>query len=146
MFITAHIAAGLIAGALTHNYVAALIGALFIDLDHLIVYIKNKVIFDAKKFWKTVTDPNDPYGDQRHFLHSFITWSIISIVLLVSKVPWGFAFSIGYLSHLLLDLIDGSDFRPFFPFRYNVKGPIKYYSQSEFLFTVALLIIFMLVM
>ena len=50
MFVFAHLGAGLIIGKVFNNYTVALIGALVIDLDHLISYIKNKVLFNPKKF------------------------------------------------------------------------------------------------
>ena len=53
MFFFAHLLTGLIIGKLFGNYTVALLGALLIDLDHLIPYIKHKVIFGFKKFWKS---------------------------------------------------------------------------------------------
>ena len=60
MFIVAHAAAGLIIGKVTNNYPIALVGSLVIDIDHLVPYVKHKVIFNPGKFWKTVTDPSLP--------------------------------------------------------------------------------------
>ena len=95
MFIAAHLAIGLIIGKITNNYLFALIGALIIDIDHLIPYIKHKLIFNAKKFWKTVTDPKDPYGNQRNYLHSFFAWAIISIISVKINYNAGIALSMG---------------------------------------------------
>ena len=145
MFFFAHLLAGLIIGKLFGNYVIALIGALFLDLDHLIPYIKHKIIFKPKKLWKTITNSKDNYGNQRNFLHSFIFWAIISLIVLVFSLDAGIIFSLAYLSHLVLDLIDGSDFYPLYPFKWNVKGPIKYFSFGEVVINLALLIIFLLI-
>ena len=142
MFIFAHLFVGLIIGKISGSYLVALIGALFVDLDHLIVYIKNGILFKPKKLWKTITDANDPYGFQRNFLHNFFIWMIISILIIILDFKIGIIFSLAYLSHLLLDSLDGSDFYPFYPWKFNVKGPIKYLSFSEIIFTFILLIIF----
>jgi membrane-bound metal-dependent hydrolase YbcI (DUF457 family) len=144
MFVGAHIVAGLVIGKITHNYPLALASALLIDVDHLIPYVKHKVIFNPKKFWKVVTDPSDPYGNQRNYLHSFFTWIIVSAVFFLIDFRIGIVISLGYLSHLVLDLLDGSDFYPFYPFKYNFIGPVKYLSKHEILFTLALFIIFLI--
>ena len=142
MFILAHLAAGLIIGKISGNYPASLIGAIAIDLDHLAPYIRHKVLFNPKKFWKIITNPKDPYGNQRNFLHSLIAWISISSIFIIINFNVGIIFSLGYLSHLLLYLMDSSDFYPFYPFKLNIRGPIKYFSKFEFLFTAALFIVF----
>ena len=138
MFIGAHIAAGLIIGKITHNYSLALTGALLIDVDHLIPYVKHKVIFSPKKFWKTVTNPSDPYGNQRNYLHSVFTWMLVSAMVFLIDYNVGLVLSLAYLSHLVLDLLDGSDFYPFYPFKFRFIGPVKYLSKYELLFTLVL--------
>jgi membrane-bound metal-dependent hydrolase YbcI (DUF457 family) len=143
MFIIAHIAAGLLIGKITNNYSLALAGALLIDIDHLIPYAKHKIIFNPKKFWKTVTDSSDTLGNQRNYLHSFFAWIIISIIALQIDFHNGCVLSLGYLSHLLLDFFDKSDFYLFYPFKYNFIGPIKYLSKHEFMFTTALIAAFL---
>ena len=142
MFFFAHLLAGLIIGYLSGNYLIALVGALVLDLDHLWIYFKHKILFKPKKFWKTITSPKDPYGNQRNYLHSFLFWIIISILILLINWNIGVIFSLAYLSHLLLDLLDGSDFYPLYPIKWKVKGPIKYLSWKELVFTLILLIIF----
>ena len=145
MFIIAHLAAGLIIGNLTGNYSFAILGALFLDLDHLYVYAKHKVLFNPKKFWKAVTSPEDPYGCQRNYVHSIFPWIAVTLVVILIESPAGYAFSLGYLSHLILDMIDGSDFYPLYPFtRYNFKGPIKYLSNSEIGLTFLLFAVFLI--
>ena len=145
MFIFAHLFVGLIIGKISGSYLVALIGALFVDLDHLIVYVKNGILFKPKKLWKTITDANDPYGFQRNFLHNFFVWIIISILILIWDFRIGIIFSLAYLSHLLLDSLDGSDFYPFYPWKINVKGPIKYLSIQEWTITLILLIAFIFI-
>jgi len=144
MFIVAHIVAGLIIGKITNNYPLALTGALFVDVDHLIPYIKHKVIFSPKKFWKTITDPLDPFGNQRNYLHSFLTWTIFTAIILQINFNLGVIFSLGYLSHLILDFLDGSDFYPLYPLKYKFNGPIKYFSKNELVFTILLFVCFLI--
>ena len=145
MFIFAHLAAGLIVGKISGNYTTALIGALFPDLDHLFPYIKHKIIFSPKKFWNTITDPQDKYGNQRNFLHNIGVEILISISLIILNFKIGLVFALGYLSHILLDIIDASDFRPFYPSKINFKGLIGYLSIHEFIFTAVLILIFFLI-
>ena len=79
MFIVAHIAIGLILTELTGSF-WALFAAIVVDIDHLFVYVKHKVTL--KQFWKLVTDPEDPLGDQRNILHSlFVVLSCLWIFL-----------------------------------------------------------------
>ena len=145
MFFFAHLLAGLIIGKLSGSYLVALIGALFVDLDHLIIYIKHKIILKPKKLWRIIINHRDPYGFQRNFLHSFISWAIISVIILIINFNLGAVFSLAYLTHLLFDLVDNADFYPFYPFKWNVKGPIKYFSKGEMIFTLILLAIFVLI-
>ena len=144
MFILAHLAMGLLVGKLSGNYGAAIAGAMFIDLDHLIPYIKHRILFSPKKLWKTITGPKDPYGNQRNFLHSILTGIIVSAAVILVNFGIGIIFALGYLSHLLLDLVDGSDFYPFHPVsRMNIKGPIGYFSKSEAAVTAAIFVMFL---
>ena len=145
MFIIAHLAAGLILGKSFENYTPALIGALVTDLDHIIPYIQHGILFNPKKFWKTVTDAKDKYGNQRNYLHNIIVWAIISVPVIIFDFKIGIVFSLAYLSHLFLDLLDSSDFRPFYPMDLNLKGPIEYLSKSEIFITLILFLIYFIV-
>ena len=144
MFILAHLITGLIIGKLSGNYTAALIGSLAVDLDHLAVYILHKILSSPKKFWQTVINPDDSYGNQRNFLHSFFAWLPVSGIATAINFGAGVAFSISYLVHLLLDMIDSSDFHPLYPIRLNIKGPIRYLSKSEIAFTFVMFFVFLL--
>ncbi len=143
MFIIAHLFAGLIIGKITDNYLWALIGALIIDLDHLIPYTKHKVLFSAKKLWKTVTNPSDPYGNQRNFLHNFFIFVLISATLLILDKRIGIVFSAAYFSHLILDSLDSSNLYLFYPLKKDIIGPIRYLSKKEIAITIILLVIFL---
>ena len=142
MFIFAHLAAGLIVGKSFENYTPALIGALVPDLDHIIPYIQHGIFFSPRKFWKTATNPKDRYGNQRNYLHNIIVWAIISVPVIMFDFKIGIVFSLAYLSHLFLDLLDSSDFRPLYPMKFSIKGPIGYLSKSESFITLILFLIF----
>lgn len=115
MFLPAHLAAGLIIGKLTNNYPASLAGALAMDLDHLISYFENGILFKPPKFIAAITDKNDPWGDQRYYLHNILSWLVISGIIFLIDSKFGLAFGLAYLSHLVLDIFDDADFFPFFP-------------------------------
>lgn len=146
MFPFAHLFLGLIIGKLSGFYIPALIGAVLIDIDHLVSYARHKVLFKPKKLWKTITASEAPYGDERNFLHSFITWLIVSLIIILINVQIGLVFSLAYLSHLMLDMLGNGNFYPFYPYKkLKVTGPIKYLSRAEFIFTLILLIVFLIV-
>ncbi len=132
MLLPTHLLGGLIIGKITGDYTAALAGAVLVDSDHLLSYFKNGVWFSFKKFIKTVTSQDDPWGDQRNVLHNVIWALIISALVVVFNYKFGVVFALGYLSHLVLDALDNSDYFPFYPSqRLNLKGPIKYFSIAE---------------
>lgn len=145
MFFPAHVAAGLIVGKLTDNYAASLIGAAAIDVDHIISYLRSGILFKPKKLIAAITDTSDPWGDQRHFLHNVFSWIIISALISIVDFNVGLAFGLAYLSHLILDALDDSDFFPFFPNKkINLRGPIHYFSKPEISFTVFLFLTFLI--
>jgi len=137
MFITAHLAVGLLVGKLTGNYTLALLGSLFPDLDHLPTYFTNKV-FQRKQFWKTVLAPDDPYGNQRNVFHNVFVFSGVALVTLF--FPFMMPLILGWGSHLLFDALDKSPYRAFSPLPFQVRGPIPYLSKSEFIFTACVLV------
>lgn len=141
-----HVIAGMIIGKITGNYPTALIGALAMDLDHSISYFKHGELFNPKKFWKTVTDPRDPYGDQRNILHSIWAFVFISSSMMLINFKLGLIFSAAYLSHLILDALDTADYYPFFPSKkIYIKGPLKYFSKQEIGLMVCLSIIYLFI-
>lgn len=143
MYSTAHLAAGLIIGKLTGDYPTAILGAVAIDLDHLIPHIKNRIIFNVKAMLKVAKSTHE---SSRSYLHSFIAFPLIVglIALFSSKIA--LVFGLGYLSHFLLDIIDSDDFYPFFPWKkFNIQGFIGYYSKAEFLFTIILFLVYFII-
>jgi len=143
MYSTAHVAAGLIIGKLTGDYATAIIGATAADFDHLIPFVKSKVLFSFKKMWHATTKSED---SSRNHLHSIYAWVLISAIIMVFNFRTGWIFAAAYLSHFLLDLLDDSDFFPFFPSKkVNIKGFIGYFSRKEFVFTVALVLVYLFI-
>jgi hypothetical protein len=70
---------------------------------------------------------------------------IISGIVFLIDSRIGLIFGLAYLSHLVIDGLDGSDFYPLYPLKWNFKGPIKYMSIAELVFTLALLVVFILI-
>jgi len=143
MYSTAHLAAGLIIGKLTGDYPTAIISAVAIDIDHLVPYVKKRIIFDFKKMWHSAKSTHD---SARSFLHSFISLPILTGLVMLFSFKAGIVFGLGYLSHFLLDALDDDDFYPLFPWKkFNTRGFIGYYSKAEFIFTVILFIVYFLI-
>ena len=140
MFVTAHIAAGLLIGKLTGNYVAALLGMLLLDLDHFYAFIKENVFTSWKRLKKVILFEEYVKGD-RTPLHSFTLWLPISLVFVLIDKNFGVPFAIGYLAHLCMDMVDNSDFYAFWPWEYSFKGPIRYLGWREL--TITLLLLFL---
>jgi len=129
MYSSTHLAAGLIIGKLTGDYPTAIISSTAIDIDHLIPYVKNKIIFKPKEIWKTANRADDT---NRSILHSFFALLILSGIVALFSVRAGAIFMLGYLSHFLLDALDDSDFHPFFPWKkFNTRGFVGYRSKVE---------------
>ena len=142
MTLPTHILLGSIIGQLTGNLVLAIAVSVLVDIDHLYSYIKSKVIFSPRKFWKTVTDKNDPYGDQRGYLHNVIVAGIISVIVWLALPLVGLTFALAYFGHLLLDALDKSDYWPLFPNKkINITGFVGYFSPGEVMIDVGLVVL-----
>ena len=141
-----HILAGLIIGQLTGDYTAALSGSLVMDIDHLFSYHRHGILFQPKRILRESLTAEDPWGDQKNFLHSVQSWFAISLLLLLIDVRFGLIFSVAYLAHLILDALTGS-FYPFYPYkRFYIKEPIiQYVSNKELALAISLSVIFLFV-
>ena len=140
-----HLMAGLVLGKLTGNYPLSIGVAIGIDVDHLFSYAKNGILLKPRKFLRTISDKNDPYGDQRYILHNVLVFVLISGIVFIIDNKIGFVLCLAYFSHLILDALDGSDYFPFFPNKkINLKGPVEYFSKAEFLLIILLVITFFL--
>jgi membrane-bound metal-dependent hydrolase YbcI (DUF457 family) len=146
MTLPSHIILGAVIGGLTGDYKTSIIVSVFVDLDHLVSYVKSGVIVKPKKFFKTITAKDDPYGDQRGFLHNVVVAGVISGLTFLVSIPFGSVFTLAYLGHLLLDAFDKSDYWPLYPFKgINITGFIDYFSWKEILFDFLMLVVLFLV-
>ncbi|MDO8482141.1 MAG: metal-dependent hydrolase [bacterium] len=138
-----HILAGLIIGKLTGDYTAALTGSLFMDLDHLISYHQNGILFKPRAILHESLTEKDPWGSQKNILHSVQAWLLISLLLVAINVHFGLIFSLAYLVHLILDALNG-DVYPFYPYKkFQIKKPIiRYLSKKEGVFALCLSLVF----
>jgi len=144
MYLTAHLITALIIGKLTKNYLAAIIGAFLIDIDHLIPFIKHGDIFNFKKLWQVVAEGKHIYNNPEKYLHSVFVWALISLVAVFINFYFGIILSVAYLSHLFLDALDGPNYYFFYPLaRIKIKGPVRYLSLSELFLTIILLGIYL---
>ncbi|MBI5734046.1 MAG: metal-dependent hydrolase [Candidatus Kerfeldbacteria bacterium] len=139
MFISAHILSGLAIGEMANSLPAALVGALFPDLDHLVPYFRFGVFRSWGMFWRTVRSHDDPYGCQRNYFHSIWLFGLVTAVCIALGGVASLAFVLGYGSHLVLDALDSAEWWPFYPLRtVTVRGPIGYLSRGELLVTIFL--------
>ncbi len=140
MYITTHLALGLIIGKLSGDYSAALIGSLAIDVDHLFPAIKERRLFNIKEYWRRSRSYKD---SNRSYFHGIFALVFFSGILYLFDPRFAIIFAIAYLGHFLLDALDNSDFMPFYPLtKLNIKGFIPYYSKQELLFSLVLFLVF----
>lgn len=146
MTLPSHLIAGLLIGKLTGNYPLAISASLLVDIDHIQSYIKSGVLFHPKELWRTITDADDLYGDQRGILHNILLCIVVSSILIAVLDFFALPIVIGWLGHLVLDALDKSDYWPLYPFKQiNIKGFIPYKSLAELYFSSMLFIIFILI-
>jgi len=139
MLCLTHLLSGLLVGKLIGGsmlLVAA--GAVVVDIDHLYNFVKKGIIYSPKKLWTTMFSPHDPHGTNRTMAHSLLGWAIATIALLTISRQYGAMLSIGYLSHLIIDVFDSDDLHLFFPLKGSVKGPVVYNSASEYFLNIVL--------
>lgn len=145
MFGLSHLLAGLLIGKLTGNYSLAILVSVAVDFDHLKSFFKSKSYKNWRNFYALATDESDPFGSPRTYLHNVFAFSIISTLAFFISYNVGFIVLISYLAHLIMDLIDGSDFKPFYPYGPVLKGPIRYFSKGELAFDIVIIILFILI-
>ncbi|MDO8522157.1 MAG: metal-dependent hydrolase [bacterium] len=140
-----HILAGLVIGKLTGDYTAALTGSLFMDLDHLISYHQNGILFKPRAILHESLTEKDPWGSQKNIFHSVQAWAIISLLVVALNLHFGLIFSLAYFVHLSLDALNG-DVYPFYPYKkFQIKKPIiRYLSKKEAILGVSLLLLFLI--
>jgi membrane-bound metal-dependent hydrolase YbcI (DUF457 family) len=144
MYFPSHLAAGLVIGKLTGDYTAAIVGSLFVDLDHFYSFFKHGLLKNWKTFIKASTSEEDPYDDQRNFFHNIFFYIIAMVIFLMINFSVGLVFMISYFVHLAMDALDGAEFYPFYPSKkINMMGPIGYFSKYDMAVSIVLVIIFL---
>ena len=138
--------AGLVIGKFTGNYQLSVGMAIIPDIDHVFSYAKNGVLFKPNKLFEATFNRDDPYGDQRYYLHNILVFLFLSGIVFLFNRDIGLIFLLAYFSHIVLDALDGSDYFPFFPNKkINIHGPVDYFSKQEFVVLVILILIYFLI-
>jgi membrane-bound metal-dependent hydrolase YbcI (DUF457 family) len=146
MYWGSHLAAGLLIGKLTGDYTPAILGSICPDLDHIYSYARHGFFSSFKKFIKTATNEDDPYDDQRNYLHNLFVAILICVIVAAFDLRVGLVLLISYFVHLLFDAIDHADFFPLFPWRkINLRGPVGYFSWYDILMSLILFGLFIII-
>lgn len=146
MLLSTHLAAGLVISKLTGDYNASLLGSVVMDLDHLIAYYRTGILLKFRKILIATTGKADIGIAQRNFFHNIFFCLMISIIVSFMNFSGGLIFGAAYLYHLILDSLDSESYYPFYPsLKINLRGPIKYFSRQEFIFTFIFLLIFFII-
>ena len=146
MLLSTHLAAGLIISKLTGDYNASLLGSVVMDLDHLIAYYRTGILLKFRKVLIAITGQNDIGLPQRNFFHNILFCLLVSALVAAVNFSTGLTFGAAYICHLILDALDSENYYPFYPIlKINLRGPIKYFSRQEFIFTFILLLIFFII-
>ncbi len=143
MTIPTHIIAGLIIGKVTGHYEVGVIGATFLDIDHFYSYVRHGSFSSVKKFLHDAFVAHDITKDQRGVFHNVLVFILISVVVLLYNFDIGFTLMVSYASHLILDILDASEYYPLWPsVKCPIVGFIDFSSRQEFLVAVGLLSIY----
>ncbi len=140
-----HFLIGLILGKLFGYTPAFVAGAVIADIDHLFMLFKNghfgpREIFNAMK-------NEDKYGERYKtpYTHSLLACLVFSAIVLSFNKTIGLAFCAGYLSHLLIDLLDKDEMRLFYPSRFSMRGFLPIFSYWEVVSGAILLAVYYLI-
>ncbi len=141
MTIPTHVILGVLIGKITGDFPTAIAVSVLVDIDHLVSYVRHGVLTDYKKFLNVITDKEDPYGDQRGYLHNILIAGLLSALSFLVGMSFGLVFTLSYFGHLLLDALDKSDYWSLFPYKkINIRWPIEYYSYQEILLMCVLIV------
>ena len=141
----AHPLIGLILGKKFGYTLSFVAGSVLPDIDHLAILIKNRH-FKPKEIFNAMKNEKE-YGEnyKTPYTHSLLAWFVISLVFIIINKNIGVAFSVGYLFHLVLDVIDTDEKQLFYPFKKRIKGFLPVFDIFEIIATVVLLIIYMVI-
>ncbi len=141
----AHPLIGLILGKKFSHTISFVAGSVLPDIDHLAVLIKNKHFKPREIFYAMKNEKEYGENYKTPYTHSLLAWLVISLALLIINKNIGVAFSIGYLSHLILDIIDTDEKQLFYPLKKKIRGFLPVFSIFEIISTVILLIIYIVI-
>ncbi|MBI4441307.1 metal-dependent hydrolase [Candidatus Woesearchaeota archaeon] len=144
MLTSSHLLFGLIIGKLLNHPFMVALGAVVIDIDHIYAYYMRSRSTSLRHLLHINLIPDDFLG-LRSFFHTTIGWAITTALLMAVNYEFGFYFSIGYLSHLFLDAMDGSNLYLFYPLNINILGPITYNSYAEYLLNICFLVVLFII-
>jgi membrane-bound metal-dependent hydrolase YbcI (DUF457 family) len=137
LFIT-HLLAGILLANLLGHWRWIILGSVIIDLDHFIVLFRKKV-YNPIKMIKHICD-EEKYGSHRTKLHSLLGLVVIFFAIASFNLEIAKYFSIALFFHLVLDALDGSSIRLFYPLPKTVKGPIWGMTKKEAILCTLLII------
>ena len=97
----------------------ALLGSIFVDVDSRGSKIGRRLWFLSWIF------------KHRGIVHSLVGCVFVSLIVGVFNLWAGFGFFIGYVSHLVLDVLTPMGIRLFWPLKFRVRGFIRSGSWVE---------------
>lgn len=146
MTLPTHAITGLLIGTITGHPIVGLIAGCFPDIDHVYSYVKHGYLKNWKTFYKNAFGKEDVSGDQRNILHNIFIAALICLIGFIAAPLFFVTFSLSYVSHLLLDALDTSDYFPLYPSRIiNIKGFIDFYSHQEVVLFIGILLMQLLI-
>lgn len=142
MTLPTHAVTGLLIGTLLGHPTLGLVVGCFPDIDHLYSYVKHGYLKNWRTFYRHAFGKDDVTGDQRNILHNILIVLLLCLVIFFVLPELFTVVSFAYISHIILDAIDTSDYFPLYPSKViNIKGFLDFYSYKEgILFSILLLI------
>jgi len=135
-----HLLLGIILGELYGNYFFFILGSVFADLDHLYVIFKHR-LFNIRKMIESIRYEHKYRINYKTPLFHSLFGAVIFSTAVFFIAPYGaIPFLIGYLLHLLLDLIDIDEKYLLYPLRIKFKGFLPIWSIVEQIATAAAII------
>ena len=141
MFVVSHVLMGMIIGKVTGNYEAAIATSLLIDSDHIVPYIKSWLFLKPKKMLRTFMW-KEWVSYEKNYLHNILIPPVIAIFGFAFHSSVLYVIALAYFVHLMADLIDDSEYFPFYPYtKIKTKWPFKHFSVRELILDIVLLVV-----
>ncbi len=133
-----HLLLGIILGITFKSYFFFILGSMFVDFDHILVILKNKLwnlnrIIESIKF-------EEKFGIRYKtpFFHSLFGLLLFSLIIFMFNQKGGMQFGAAYLTHLIIDWIDIDEKYFLYPLKIKFKGVLPIWSRFEQIITIAL--------